>query len=97
MDQWKYKNLNILGMEHIFLHNKKILNLCLRWLILKSYHFVAEVTVSNKLWKIWKMLWSITSAANSHYEKKNKKTTGQIKFSAVTIKTNKASVETFSI
>ena len=32
------------------------------------------------------MLWSITSAANSHYEKKNKKTTGQIKFSAVTIK-----------
>ena len=28
----------------IFLWNKKILNLCLRWLILGSYRFVAEVT-----------------------------------------------------
>ena len=34
----------------IFLRNKKILNLCLRWHILRSYRFVAEVTfkyVSN--------------------------------------------------
>ena len=28
----------------IFLRNKKTLNLCLRWHILRSYHFVAEVT-----------------------------------------------------
>ena len=28
----------------IFLRNKKILKLCLRWHILRSYHFVAEVT-----------------------------------------------------
>ena len=27
----------------IFPGNKKILNLCLRWYILRSYHFVAEV------------------------------------------------------
>ena len=31
----------------IFLRNKKILNLCLRWLILRSYRFVAEVTFKN--------------------------------------------------
>ena len=29
----------------IFLRNKKILNLCLRWYILSSYRFVAEITV----------------------------------------------------
>ena len=28
----------------IFLRNKKILNLCLRWHILRSYHFIAEVS-----------------------------------------------------
>ena len=28
----------------IFLRNKKILNLCLRWYILRSYRFLAEVT-----------------------------------------------------
>ena len=28
----------------IFPRNEKILNLCLRWHILRSYHFVAEVT-----------------------------------------------------
>ena len=28
----------------IFLQNKKVLNLCLRWHILKNYRFVAEVT-----------------------------------------------------
>ena len=28
----------------IFLQNKKILNLCFRWQILRSYHFEAEVT-----------------------------------------------------
>ena len=30
-----------------FLWNKKILNLCLIWHILRSYHFVAEVTFKN--------------------------------------------------
>ena len=32
-----------------FLRNKKILNLCLRWHILRSYCFVAEVTFKNLL------------------------------------------------
>ena len=32
----------------IFLRNEKILNLCLRWHILRSYHFVAEVTLKEK-------------------------------------------------
>ena len=31
-----------------FLWNKKILNLCIRWHILRSYHFVAEVTFKEK-------------------------------------------------
>ena len=31
-----------------FLRNKKILNLCLRWHISRSYHFVAEETFDNK-------------------------------------------------
>ena len=31
----------------IFLWNKKILNLCLRWHILRSYRFVAEVTFNE--------------------------------------------------
>ena len=43
-DSWKYKNLKISKTEISFPWNKKILNLCLRWHILKSYHFVAEVT-----------------------------------------------------
>ena len=33
----------------IFLLNK-ILNLCLRWHILRSYHYVAEVTFKDHLW-----------------------------------------------
>ena len=32
----------------IFLWNKKILNLCCRWHILRSYHLVAEVTFNIK-------------------------------------------------
>ena len=32
----------------IFLWNKKILNLCFRWHILRSYHFVAEVIFNGK-------------------------------------------------
>ena len=32
----------------IFLRNKSILNLCLRWHILRSYCFVAEVTFNDK-------------------------------------------------
>ena len=31
-----------------FLQNKKILNLCLRWHILRSYRFIVEVNVKNK-------------------------------------------------
>ena len=34
-----------------FLWNKKILNLCLRWHILRNYHFVAEVTFMNWMQK----------------------------------------------
>ena len=30
--------------DMVFLRNKKILNLCLRWHILRNYHFVAEAT-----------------------------------------------------
>ena len=33
----------------IFLQNKKILNLCLRWHILRSYRFLAEVTFKKEL------------------------------------------------
>ena len=33
----------------IFLRNKKILNLCLRWHIWRSYRFVAEVTFKSCL------------------------------------------------
>ena len=33
----------------IFLWNKKNLNLCLRWHILRCYHFVAEVTFNRAL------------------------------------------------
>ena len=32
-----------------FLQNKKILHLCLRWYILRIYHFVAEVTFKERL------------------------------------------------
>ena len=35
----------------IFLRNKKILNLCLRWHILRSYRFVAEVTFKREIAK----------------------------------------------
>ena len=30
-----------------FLINKKVLNLCLRWCILRSYHFLVEVTFNH--------------------------------------------------
>ena len=36
----------------IFLQNKKILNLCFRWHIMKSDHFVTEVTLKNRKEKI---------------------------------------------
>ena len=45
-DGWKYKNLNILRTE-IKKKWKKILNLCLRWNILRSHHFVTEVTFNS--------------------------------------------------
>ena len=34
-----------------FLWSKKILNLCLRWHILRNYHFMAEVTFKNWMQK----------------------------------------------
>ena len=34
----------------IFLWNKQILNLCLKWHILRSYHFVEEVNFKFSLW-----------------------------------------------
>ena len=59
----------------IFLRNKKILNLCLRWHILRSYCFLAEVTfkskatfqeewLTGKLYKDW-----ITQDKNKNYAK----------------------------
>ena len=33
----------------IYLRNKKILNLCLKWYVLRSYHFLAEVTFKDDL------------------------------------------------
>ena len=51
----------------IFLRNKKILNLCVRWLILRSYHFVAEVTFNmlqeSILW--WKIIYAFHFYTNS--------------------------------
>ena len=41
---FKNKKLEYLERNIIFLGNKKILNLCFRWHILRSYPFVAEVT-----------------------------------------------------
>ena len=45
----------------IFLQNKKILNLCFGWHILRSYHFVAEVTfkLSNKQVYLWLYTWTV--------------------------------------
>ena len=43
-----------------FLRNKKILNLCLRWHILRSYCFVAEVTFKET--KGWKNVCKIRAA-----------------------------------
>ena len=43
----------------IFLQNKKILNLCLRRHILRSYHFVAEVTFNEGLPRISTPLWKL--------------------------------------
>ena len=46
----KYKNLNIMRTYHkAFLWNKKILNLHLKWHILRSYCFIAEVNLKNSL------------------------------------------------
>ena len=42
----KIQKLEYLENKTIFLRNKKILNLCLRQHILRSYRFVAEVTLN---------------------------------------------------
>ena len=51
----------------IFLQNKNILNLCFRWHILKSYHFVAEVTfkAASRVQKIevFKKGWNFSSCS----------------------------------
>ena len=36
-DRWKYENLNISRTEQNFYETKKIVNLCLRWHVLRSY------------------------------------------------------------
>ena len=41
------KNTKTWERNTIFLRNKKILNLCFRWHILRSYHFVAEVNFNS--------------------------------------------------
>ena len=47
----------------IFLRNKKILNLCLRWHILRSYRFVAKVTlrIPTFLEHVWWLLLTLTN------------------------------------
>ena len=47
-------------MEHNFSMKQKILNLCLRWRILKSYRFVAEVTFNQLMIEIFKCLKGIS-------------------------------------
>ena len=44
-----------------FLRNKKILNLCLRSHILRSFHFVAEVTLKLGQAYHWELNWRILS------------------------------------
>ena len=52
--------LKIQKLEHernvIFLRNKKILNPCFRWQILRSYRFGAEVTFNIALERFCKTL-----------------------------------------
>ena len=45
-------NLNISRMEHNFSMKQKILNLCLRWHILRSYCFVVEVTFEERNFRL---------------------------------------------
>ena len=59
VNQWMVKNTKTwISRERniVFLQNKKNLNLCFRWHILRSYHFVAEVTFKESCfpdcWKI---------------------------------------------
>ena len=40
--------MNTLKTEHNFLRDKKILNLYLRWHILRSYRFLAEATFKKR-------------------------------------------------
>ena len=47
-------------MEHNFSMKQKILNLCLRWHILRSYCFVAEVTFNQLMIEIFKCLKGIS-------------------------------------
>ena len=48
----------------IFLWNKKILNLCSRWHILRSHRFVAEVTFKLNNWKLVSVLKNIKTTTN---------------------------------
>ena len=44
----KNTKFDYLENETTFLRNKKIINLCLRWHILRSYRFIVEVTFNDK-------------------------------------------------
>ena len=48
MGRLKIQKVEYLKNETIFLRNKRILNPCLRWNILRSYCFVAEVTFKKQ-------------------------------------------------
>ena len=50
----------------IFLRNKKILNLCLRWYILRSYRFVAEATFKAPQSFCNIQVWRIQPLLNRH-------------------------------
>ena len=53
-----------------FLQNKKFCNLCLRWHILRSYHFVAEVNFNNSWFTFHYSSWCFHKFSN-HILKKN--------------------------
>ena len=51
----------------IFLRNKKILNLSLRWHILRSYRFIVEVTVKWWSSKSWHLLLRVGKKGETKY------------------------------
>ena len=61
--------LKNIKLEYLFYEPKKILHLYLRWWILRSYHFAAEVTFKGEhdLLTLIKVLW--TTKNNSFKDK----------------------------